>query len=553
MALILAAVLQSHRLRRWLPGNRAFAPIHLALLPFTPAAGDPNSKAFSDGLTETLAAKLTQLSGSYPLQIVPPSEIRREGITSIEQARKGFGVKLVLVGALQQSGSRMRVTYSLVDAQAMRQVSADIFTADTGDVFAVEDRVVDNVVQMLGLQLGQNARTILATHGTQEPAAHDYYLRGRGYLQDYHKPENLEAAISVFDRALARDPNYALAYAGLGEAYWNKYEITDDRQWVDKAFAACQHAVDLASRTADARTCLGTVYNGTGQYDKAITEFQRAVEADFTSDDAVRGLAFAYEKIGRASEAEKMFQQAIQIRPQYWAGYEALGYFYSAQARYEEAAQQFERAIGLAPDDPHGYRSLGGIYIYMGRYAQAIEVLRKAIELYPTTQAYSNLGVAYFDLRRFEDSVAAYEHACTAQTPDYIACGNLARAYYWAPNRRSQAVEFYQRAIRLADERLKVNPRDGDPHILIANYYAMLDDKPKALQHLRQALALRPNDPEFLLIAAIVHNRFGERIEAISWAKKAVERGYSAAEIRSAPELDNLRGQSDFQQLLRPR
>jgi len=399
--------------------------------------------------------------------------------------------------------------------------------------------------------LGQKARETLTVHDTQEPAARDYYLRGRGYLQDYHKPENLEAAISVFDRALTRDPNYALAYAGLGEAYWNKYEITGDGQWVGKASAACQRAVELASGTADARTCLGTVYNGTGQYEKAIGEFQRAVEADFTSDDAVRGLAFAYERIGRASEAEKTFKQGIQLRPQYWAGYEALGYFYSSQARYEEAAQQFERAISLAPDDPHGYRSLGGIYIYMGKYAQAIETLRKAIALYPTTQAYSNLGVAYFNLRKFEDSVAAYEHACTEQAPDYIACGNLARAYYWTQNGRARSAQFYQRAIRLAEERLKVNPRDGDPHIMMASYYAMLADKPHSMQHLQEALALHPDDPEYLLIAAIIHNQFGEANEAISWAKKAVDRGYSAAEIRSAPELDNLRGRADFQQLAR--
>jgi serine/threonine protein kinase/tetratricopeptide (TPR) repeat protein len=550
IVLILAVVLQSHKLGSWLLGNRTVSQIHLAVLPFTPGASDSNSKAFSDGLTETLAAKLTQLSSSYPLQIVPPSEIRAEGITTIEQARKGFGVTLVLVGALHQSGDRVRVTYSLVDAQAMRQISSDIFTADAGDVFAVEDRVVDNVVQMLGLELGQHSRASLTVHGTQEPAAHDYYLRGRGYLQDYHKPESLQAAISVFDRALAHDPNYALAYAGLGEAYWNKYEITGDHQWVDKAFVACQRAVELASGTADTRTCLGTIYNGTGQYEKAITEFQKAVEADVTSDDAVRGLAFAYEKMGRTSEAEKTFQQAIQIRPQYWAGYEALGSFYSSQARYEEAAQQFERAISLAPDDPHGYRSLGGIYIYMGRYAEAIEILRKAVELYPTTQAYSNLGVAYFNLRRFEDSIAAYQHACVEQTPDYIACGNLARSYYWAQNRRTQATEYYRRAIRLADERLRVNPRDGDPHILLSNYYAMLNDKPNAFKHLQEALALRPDDPEFLLIAAIVHNQFGEPSEAAWWAKKAIDRGYSAAEIRSAPELGNLRNQPELQKLL---
>lgn len=545
----LAAILQWQRLRQWWPGPQPRTPIHLAVLPFTPAQQDANSKAFSDGLTETLAAKLTQLTGSYPLEVVPPSEIRGEGITTIEQARKGFGVKLVLVGGFHESGDRVRVTYSLVDAQTMRQVSADIFTADTNDVFAVEDRVVDNVVQMLGLELGQKARETLTVHGTQEPAAHDYYLRGRGYLQDYHKPENLEAAISVFDRALSRDPNYALAYAGLGEAYWNKYEITGDGQWVGKASAACQRAVELASGTADARTCLGTVYNGTGQYEKAIGEFQRAVEADFTSDDAVRGLAFAYERIGRASEAEKTFKQAIELRPQYWAGYEALGHFYSSQARYDEAAQQFERAISLAPDDPHGYRSLGGIYIYMGKYPQAIETLRKAINLYPTTQAYSNLGVAYFNLRKFEDSVAAYEHACTEQAPDYIACGNLARAYYWTKDGRARSAPFYERAIRLAEERLRVNPRDGDPHIMMANYYAMLADKPHSVQHLKEALTLHPDDAEYLLIAAIIHNQFGDANEAIAWAKKAIDRGYSAAEIRSAPELDNLRGRADFQQL----
>jgi serine/threonine-protein kinase len=404
---------------------------------------------------------------------------------------------------------------------------------------------------MLGLELGQNTRASLAVHGTQEPAAHDYYLRGRGYMQDYHKPENLEAAIAVFDHALERDPNYALAYAGLGDAYWNKYEITGDRQWFEKAFNACQRAVDLAADAAETRTCLGTVYNGSGQYEKAITEFQQAVEADVTSDDAIRGLAFAYEKLGRTSEAERTFQKAIEIRPQYWAGYEALGYFYSSQARYQESAQQFERAISLAPDDPHGYRSLGGIYIYMGRYAQAIDILRKAIELYPTTQAYSNLGVAYFNLRNFEDSISAYEHACTEQATDYIACGNLARSYYWAQDRRAQAPRYYQRAIRLADERLKVNPQDGDLHIMLANYYAMLNDKQKSLQHLREALTLHPEDPEFLLIAAIVHNQFGEPVEAISLVKKAVDRGYSAAEIRSAPELDNLRNQPDFQSVLK--
>jgi len=550
IAVLIAGVLAISKVRRRLAADKPHASMRLAILPFTPAGGDANSKAFADGLTETLAAKLTQLTGQYPLQIVPPNEIRGEGITTAEQARKGFGVDRVLIGSLHESGTRVRVTYSLVDPEAMRQLSADTITADSSDTFAVEDRVVENVVQMLGLQLEQNARASLITHGTQEPAAYDYYLRGRGYLQDYHKLENLEAAIAVFGRALQRDPNYALAYAGMGEAYWYKYEATREREWVDKAFASCEHAVALSPETSAGHSCLGTVFNGTGRYQQAATEFQRAVKLDFTSDDAVRGLALAYEQLGRAPEAEKTFQEAIQARPQYWAGYAALGHFYIQQARYGEAEQQFRRSIYLAPDDPHSYRSLGGAYIYIGKYKEAIDILRKAVALYPTTQAYSNLGVAFFNLRQFSDAVDAYQHACPTQTADYIACGNLARAYYWAPNQRSRAEQYYRRAIALAKERLTVNPRDGDPHILMANYYAMLGDKPSALQHLDEALALRPEDPEFLLTAAIVHNQFGENQEAIALLKKSLERGYSAAEIRAAPELDNLRNQPELQQLL---
>jgi hypothetical protein len=84
---------------------------------------------------------------------------------------------------------------------------------------------------------------------------------------------------------------------------------------------------------------------------------------------------------------------------------------------------------------------------------------------------------------------------------------------------------------------------------MMANYYAMLADKPHSVQHLKEALTLHPDDAEYLLIAAIIHNQFGDANEAIAWAKKAIDRGYSAAEIRSAPELDNLRGRADFQQL----
>jgi tetratricopeptide (TPR) repeat protein/TolB-like protein len=526
------------------------APVHLAVLPFTSSVDDPGTKAFCNGLTETLAVKLTQLSGTHPLQVVPISEVRAEGISNVEQARKGFGVTLVLEGSLQESGNRVRITYSLVDATSMRQLSADTITADMSDVFGLQDRVVESVVNMLGLQLRLSDRLVLVAHGTQEPGAYDYYLRGLGYLQDYHKAENVSSAIELFSRALERDPNYVLAYAGLGEAYSISYDATYEREWLDKAMQACEHAVTLDSDSTKSHTCLGTVYARSGRYNEAVQQFQRAVQTDPTSDTAYRGLASAYERLGRLPEAENTYRLAIQVRPEYWAGYGWLGSFYSHQAKYAEAAREFSHAIALAPDDPHGYRMLGGVYIFMGDYAKAIEVLQHAIALFPTPEAYSNLGIAYFNLRRLDDSVTALEHACTANTKDYDICGNLARAYYWSPSRRNQARKMYERAIRMAEENLRVNPRDGDTLASMANYYAMLNDRPLALKYLHEALNLNSDIPEYLAIAAVVHNQFGEKDEALGWLEKARARGYSPAEIRASPELDSLRDEPRFQKLI---
>jgi tetratricopeptide (TPR) repeat protein len=141
----------------------------------------------------------------------------------------------------------------------------------------------------------------------------------------------------------------------------------------------------------------------------------------------------------------------------------------------------------------------------MGDYKKAIEALRRAIVLSPTSEAYSNLGIAFFDLRRFDEAVDANEHACTPDSHDYIACGNLARAYYWSPGRRARSRAVYERAIRMAEDAVRINPRDGDTKT------------------------------------------------ALEWLEKAAAQGYSLAEIRAAPEFDNLRDQPRFQQLLRSR
>ena len=111
-------------------------------------------------------------------------------------------------------------------------------------------------------------------------------------VQEYQKPETIENAITVFNHALEKDSEYAIAYAGLGEAYWRKYELLHDKQWVQEAEDACKRSVSLDSSSAVTHACLGLVWQGTGKYEEAVKEYQLATARDPTNDTAIRGLAF---------------------------------------------------------------------------------------------------------------------------------------------------------------------------------------------------------------------------------------------------------------------
>jgi serine/threonine-protein kinase len=522
---------------------------NLAVLPFEVVGEDPGAHAFAQGLAETLTGKLAQLTDNYPLQVVPPSEIRSQKVDSVEQARVGLGANLVLEGSLRRSGTQVRITYHLVDSRTRQQLRADTVTAPAGDPFAVEDQVVQSVLRSLDLELGSKERRALQARGTTEPAAYDYYLRGRGYLMEYQKAENVDSAIEVFKRALEHDPNYTLAYAGLGESYWHKYQSTHATDWMTRALEACQKAAALG----EGAICLGHVYNATGKYEQGASEFQRALQIDPTSDDAYRGLAFAYEHLGKTAEAEQTYRRAIAVRPQYWAGYNWLGAFFFHQGRFQEAATMFQQVTALAPDSFRGYQNLGGAYTALGRFDQAVPALERSVELRPSAAGYSNLGTVYFYLRRFADAARACEQAVKLDDRDYVLWGNLAEAYYWSPGERGKSADAYRRALALAEEQLKVNPRQTSALGQVALDNAMLGDLATAEQYLRRALALAPRDPDLQLKGAVIESRLGHPDRAIAFLDKALAAGISPDVIRNSPIFDDLAKTEPLQRLLRGR
>ena len=531
------------------------APITLksiAVLPFTNVGGDPINQAFCDGLTETLTSKLSQLEqfqGS--LLVVDASEPRGQRIASPSEAHLGLGVNLAVTGSAQLFPNSRRLTLNLVDATTQRLLNSSVIDAHISNVTALQDSLVIIMAEMLEVQLQPPTRRLLAAGRTSVPAAYDSYLQGRGYLQRFERRENLISAIGSFKRALALDSLYALAYAGLGEAYWRRYKVSGDAQWVEPAVKNCEHAVELNDLLAPVHVTLGMIHTGTGRYEEGIQELQRALALDPQSAAAYRELAKAYEAQGRLRRAEATYQKAIELKPEYWAAYNNLGVFYFKQGRYEEAVKQFHLVVTLTPRNIRGYTNLGAAYLILERPAEALEIFEHSLEIEPNYRAYTNLGSLYFYHEgRYADAARMYEQALALEEHDYRVSGNLASAYYWAPGERSKARAAYQRAAQLAEEQRNVNARDPALIIHLAGYYGMLGEPARALALVEQALTLAPNAGDVMFSAADIYEHLGQRGPALEWIGKALELGYSPVQLEHSPGLQQLRADARFQRLL---
>jgi serine/threonine-protein kinase len=550
LTVLLVGLLIGYFVKRWQPPPPGRQK-NLAVLPIETVGQDAATNALGLGLTETLTAKLVQASDNTSIQVVSPRDLRDQKVKTAADARREFGTDYVLESSLQRAGQTMRINCYLVDSRTHRQLAARTIEADTGDAFKLQDQVVNAALDMLPASINGSQRQALATHQDTQPAAYEAYIRGRGYLLEYEKPENIDNAITEFEQALKVDPKYAPAYAGLGQAYWIGYQqLNRGKDWLDKASASCRTALNLSVQIPDAYTCLGNVFLGTGKYEEAVRQYQHALELDHTNNDALEGIASSYAKLGNPASAEAVYRQAITLRPNYWSVYSWLGEFYTGQARYKEAAEMYGKAIELAPDNYAGYRNLGAVYIYLGHFDEAIANLTRSIGLRPSLEAYVDLGAAYFLQHRFEDAQETFKMGLKMDNRNYINWGNMGDALYWIPGKRDQSFESYRQAISLARAAAEVNPRDASALGYLAEYTAMMGDKKSAVAALNQALDASPNDPQILFQAGLVYNHFGDTQRSLGWLKKAADAGYSRMIIAAIPDFQPIVNNAEFRRLV---
>ncbi|MBN2337258.1 MAG: protein kinase, partial [Acidobacteria bacterium] len=516
------------------PEARVPSKIRMAILPLLNIGARPESQEIADGLVEILAAKFARIAQYHGnLSVISPADIRAEGITGAAEARRAFGVNLVLCGSVQVFGSLVRVTIYCVDAVSLRQTGADSCSASVFEMMGMDEEIFDKALAMLGLDLKPEARRLVEAGRTRVSGAYALYLPAEGLLSRHDMPENLDRAIELFKKALSEDPQYALAHAGLGEAYYWKFRASPGPEWARMALTSCQAAQAIDDRLARVYITRSMLHTELGRPEQAVRELSSAIAIEPANAEVHRELGRAYESLGKGGEAEGSFRKAIELAPDSWSCHWELAVFLYRHSRYEESAGEFLEVTRLFPNHFRAYSSLGGIRIHQGRFVEAERVLRKSLEIRPTMQARVNLAAAYILQGRAAEAVPVLEQAAGMKGAPHQVWGNLGDACVLTPGMERKARPAYEYAAKLAAEYLKLKPSDGVERATLAFYLVRLGERERALAEIGRALETAPGDARVLFWAALVHEEAGERDRALELLAGAVAGGYSRAIVEA--------------------
>ncbi len=515
-------------------------PKHLAVIPFNNLGAPAVSQAFCDGIVETVTSKLTELGGlKGQISVVPASEVRDKKIESAGEARRVFGVDLAVTGSVQRYENRVLITLNLVDAAAERQFRSAVINEKMSDLPLLQDSIVVEMARLLDLPLPSDSHRLLSAGRTSSTDAYYYYLQGQGFLYQFENTACLDSAANLFHAAIKQDSGYALAYAGLGEAYWRKYKLTMDVQWAGPSISMSNRALELDDHLAPVLVTLGLIHTGTGQYEEAVRYLRQALQIDSLNYEAYIDLASAYESLGRIQEAEDACRTAARLRPNFWRNNYYLALFYANTGRREQGLEQIATAELLAPKASYPYYMLGSALLYLGAIDKAKTMLERSVSVEPNYAAYSNLGIIYQEGKQYNQAIDMYEHAARLNRYDYRVWINLAYMYSLVPTRGDPNVA-YDSAIVLGELNRPINPYDPLLLCYLADCYLARGAPAKAVSLADQAVALAPGFGEVLIRASLVYEAAGKRAEALTAVGGAIAKGFPVEQIRSRPELSKL-------------
>ncbi|MGI8567374.1 MAG: protein kinase domain-containing protein [Pyrinomonadaceae bacterium] len=374
------------------------APIKsIAVLPFKPLGTEGRDEALELGMADTLIARLSNIR---EIDVRPISAVHK--YTGLEQDAVAAGreqkVDAVLDGHIQKAGEKVRVTVRLLRVEDGASLWADKFDEKMTDIFAVQDSISERMAGALAVTLAGEERKRLTKHHTENAEAYQLYLNGRYHLNRL-TDDGFQKGRDYFQQAIDRDPNYALAYAGLADAYqrlsgWNALAPKDG---FPRAREAALKAIELDEGLAEAHTALGVVkFLYDWDFVGAEGEFKRAVEINRSSSDARQMYGLYLSAMGRFDEALVEMRRAQELDPLSLEKVAGTGDILYQQRHYDHAIEQYRRALEMEPNSGFAHWALGNVYVHKGLYEEAIAEYQKAIPLSgDSPDELASLGNAY--------------------------------------------------------------------------------------------------------------------------------------------------------------
>jgi serine/threonine-protein kinase len=425
----------------------------IAVMPFVNADGDPNMEYLSDGITESLTDSISQLPD---VSVIAHSSVFRYKNRNTDPQRIGreLGVRALLMGRIVQRGDRLIISAELVDVENNRRLWGGQYDRRPSDILAVQSEISREISEQLRSRLTNEEEKRLTKHYTENTEAYQDYLKGR-YYWNKRTGDDLKRAIDYFNQAIAKDPGYALAYAGLADTYIvipNYSDVTTQEAAI-KGRAAALKALEIDDSLAEAHTSLGGIKSD--------------FEWDFTG-------------------AENEFKKALTLNPNYATAHHWYAQLLSPRGRHDEAIAEIKRAQSLDPLSLIINAVVGDTYIKARQYDQAIDQLKKTIEMdknFPL--AYRYLGNAYVEKGMYNEAIAAFATADKIAGASPERTEGLRQAYA-----AGGAEAFWKKQL----EYLKADSEKGAlQDYAIASVYARLGDKEEAINSLEKAF--RARDP----------------------------------------------------------
>jgi DNA-binding winged helix-turn-helix (wHTH) protein/TolB-like protein/Tfp pilus assembly protein PilF len=367
----------------------------IAVLPFKPLIVEGRDESFEMGTAETL---ITRLSGIKELAVRPTSAVRKYSTLEQDPIAAGLEQKVdaVLDGNIQKTGERIRVTVRLLRVKDGQTLWAGKFDEPLADIFSLQDSISERVTEAIAVNLSGDEKRLLTRHHTENAEAYQLYLKGKLFSNQFTE-EGGRNALECFDKALAIDPNYALAYVGKANLYASySGQVMPPLEAMPKAKEAARKALELDEQLAEAHGAMAVIIEwGDWDWAGAEREYKRTIELNPNDELAHHryGIFLAQQK--RFDEAFVQLKRAQELDPLSSLVTHQVGYVAYLARQYDKAIARFKEALALSPNYDWAHRGLGCALRQTGDFEGAIAELQRAVELNRSDRQLSELGQAY--------------------------------------------------------------------------------------------------------------------------------------------------------------